>query len=193
MQQILKSIRRMERHFIICFLFLAKSTGLNSPSELPIPQRIRVQMESDFDKEFEKTVIKNGASSFQLNLPHEIPQELDFAFTFNQRSVAVEIEKSNREKFLRDILKCHMYLYAGADFSAIVLPKNYAHKHGVWDLFEFGVQRFKECQIYGFGTKENLGRIILIGFEQFDVSTNERFSREGRERIRRQANRDRRK
>ena len=88
------------------------------------------------------------------------------------RSVAVEIEKANREKILRDILKCHMYLHAGADFAIVGLPKNYSHSNGVWNLFEFGVQRFNECRAYGFGTTDKLGRILLLGYEQYAASTN---------------------
>jgi hypothetical protein len=96
-------------------------------------------MGSDFDDAFEKAIYSAGGSSAKIRLPLEIPQELDFAFTFDGCVVAVEIEKANREKILRDILKCHMYLSAGADYALVVLPRNYCHKLGVWDLFDFGV------------------------------------------------------
>ena len=39
-----------------------------------------------------------------------------------------------------------MYLHAGADIALVALPGNYAHQHGIWNLFKFGVQRLKECQ-----------------------------------------------
>lgn len=135
------------------------------------------QMDSDFDTELEKAFLANGAMPLVLPLPENIPQELDFAFSFSGKSVAVEIEKANREKILRDILKCHMYLHAGADFALVALPKNYSHKHGVWNLFAFGVGRFSECATYGFGTADKLGRILLLGFEQFDALTNKPLSK----------------
>ncbi|MBK7034421.1 MAG: hypothetical protein IPH49_14420 [Ignavibacteria bacterium] len=86
-------------------------------------------------------------------MPDDVPQELDFAFSFDGCNVAVEIEKANREKFLRDP-RCHIYLKAGAHFALVVLPRNYAHKHGVWDLFKFGIERYNECPTYGFGLRK---------------------------------------
>ena len=99
----------------------------------------------------------------------------------------MEIEKTNREKILRDILKCHMYLQAGADFAVVGLPKNYPHSRGLWNLYEFGVQRFSECRTYGFGTPDNLNRILLLGFEQLDTTTARPLDVAWRNRVRREA------
>jgi len=145
------------------------------------------QMASDFDAALEQAFLTHGAEPLRLRLAADIPQELDFAFTFAGRSMAVEIEKANREKILRDILKCHMYLHAGADFALVGLPKNYAHTHGIWNLFEFGVQRFSECLKYGFGSPDRLGRILLFGFEQFCATTRLPLSRKRRAEMRQQA------
>ena len=142
------------------------------------------QMASDFDLALENKLLDLGTSTLEFALPAPIPQELDFAFTFNDRKVAVEIEKTNREKILRDFLKCHMYFHAGADFALVVLPRNYAHKIGVWDLFEFGVQRFQECRHYGFGTDDKLDRILLLGYTQFEGTTGERLSTRTRKAMR---------
>jgi hypothetical protein len=73
------------------------------------------QLTSDFDTAFEKTVVDLGASIAQLHLPTNIRQQLDFVFSIKGQCVAVEIEKTNRQKILRDILKSHMYLRFGAD------------------------------------------------------------------------------
>ncbi len=143
------------------------------------------QMDSDFDTKLEVTVRSLGTMPFKLALPAGVPQELDFAFSFGGRSVAVEIEKANREKILRDILKCHIYLHAGADFAVVVLPRNYAHKHGVWNLFEFGIERYDECRAYGFGTPDKLTRILLLGFDQHEAKTNRPISNATREEMRR--------
>ena len=145
------------------------------------------QTACDLDFALEKALHSRGAEPFRLLLPPGVPQELDFAFTFNGRAVAVEIEKANREKILRDILKCHIYLHAGVDFTLVVLPKNYAHKYGVWNLFQFGIDRYEECRTYGFGTPEKLGRILLLGFDQYDATTDRLLSKATREEMRKKA------
>lgn len=148
------------------------------------PAKNQGQMVSDFDTALEKALLTAGAMPFDLRLPRGVPQELDFAFSFSGRTVAVEIEKSNREKILRDILKCHMYLQSGAHFAVVGLPRNYAHKHGIWNLFDFGIERYDECRTYGFGTSDKLGRILLLGFDLCDAATNRRLSKTTREEMR---------
>jgi hypothetical protein len=148
------------------------------------PSANQGQMESNLDESLENSILALGASPVDLTLPAQVPQELDFTFKYAGRTIAVEMEKANREKILRDILKCHMYLRFGADFAVVALPKNYPHRHGVWNLFDFGVQRFKECATYGFGSAENLRRILLLGFEQFEAATNLPLSVETRQRMR---------
>lgn len=145
------------------------------------------QMVSTFDVELEKSIIGLGASSNDFRLPPIIPQKLDFAFSYDGLKVAVEIEKANKEKILRDFLKCHMYLHFGVDFTLVVLPINYPHKLSVWNLFEFGVQRYKECLAFGFGTPKSLGRILLMGFEQVCGTTNIALSCKSRDRMRQEA------
>jgi hypothetical protein len=151
------------------------------------PKANQAQLSSDFDTQFEKSLLANGAETCSLPLPPEIPQELDFAFTFSGHKVAVEIEKSNREKILRDFLKCHMYFHAGADLALVVLPCNYPHKLGIWNLFELGFQRLQECSTYGFGTADNLDRILLLGFTQYDAATGLPFSVQIRQEMRKSA------
>lgn len=138
------------------------------------------QMISNFDDQLEKELLKIGAESWKLTLPPQIPQEFDFTFIYSKKKVAVEIEKTNREKILRDILKCHMYQYAGADFAIVGLPRNYPHTHGEWDLFRFGMERFSECKTYGFGTADKLGRILLWGYDQYDAVTDKLLTRQTR-------------
>jgi hypothetical protein len=145
------------------------------------------QTSCDFDSALEKAFLTRGATRFSLPLPKDVRQELDFAFTFGGRTVAVEIEKANREKILRDILKSHTYLHAGADFAVVVLPKNYAHTHGVWNLFQFGVERYNDCRRYGFGTQDKFTRILLLGYDQFDTATNRLLSKLTRQEMRTKA------
>lgn len=145
------------------------------------------QMASDFDGKLERALRSLGVQPCHLRLPEGIPQEFDFAFEYKARKVAVEIEKSNREKILRDILKCHIYMYAGVDYTLVGLPRNYAHSRGIWDLYGFGVQRLRECMNYGFGTPDKLGRILLLGFTQYDGASNEQLSSQMRQQMRKKA------
>lgn len=145
------------------------------------------QTACDFDCAREGALHARGATPFRLTLPAGIPQELDFAFTFGGRTVAVEIEKANREKILRDFLKCHIYLHAGADFAPVALQRNYAHKHGEWNLFKFGIERYDECCTYGFGSPDKLGRLALLGFDQHEAAMNRLMTKAIREAMRVQA------
>jgi hypothetical protein len=142
------------------------------------------QMDSNFDIALEGALHVGGATRANLPLPLGVPQELDFAFNLGGRDVAVEVEKTNREKILRDFLKCHIYLHFGAHFVVVALPRNYPHKHGVWNLFEFGVERYDECWTYGFGTADKLGKILLLGFDQYEAATNRQLSKTTREEMR---------
>jgi hypothetical protein len=79
------------------------------------PTKNNGQMVSDFDDQLKNAVFSHGATPHHLKLPPEIRHELDFAFEYGGHSVAVEVEKTNREKILRDIMKCHIYMQSGAD------------------------------------------------------------------------------
>ena len=148
------------------------------------PSSNQGQMVSDFDDKLKEALLARGATHFNFQLPPEIPQKLDFAFKYSDRIVAVESEKTNIEKILRDILKCHMYLHVGADFTLVVLPKNYSHKIRIWNLFNTGAQRLSECKTFGFGTPDKLDRILLLGYEQFNDLTNEPLSSQIRQQMR---------
>lgn len=151
------------------------------------PSMNQGQMTADFDDQLENALHAAGAERVHLQLHRDIPHELDFAFSYQAKTVAVEIEKANREKILRDLLKSHMYLNSGADFALIVLPRNYPHTLGMWDLFDFGVKRYWECLNCGMGTPESLGRVLLVGYTQFDGQTGEKLSTVTRQRMRKLA------
>lgn len=124
------------------------------------------QITLDFDDRLRDTFCGYGAIETELSLPDGVAKEYDFAFDFAGHRVAVEVEKANREKILYDILKCHMYLSGDAAFALLVLPKNYPHRHGEWDLFATGVARYRHCLDFGFGNPETFDRILIVGYEQ---------------------------
>ena len=151
------------------------------------PQKNQGQMISDFDKVLENTLLEKGAMHYNFQLPLEIPQKFDFAFKYRGKNIIVEVEKANKEKILRDILKCHVYLHYGADYTLVVLPRNYAHSGGKWGLYDEGVQRLKECLQYGFGTPDKLNKILLLGFTQYDTISNEPLNPDIRQQMREKA------
>lgn len=69
------------------------------------PSVNRGQMASTFDDTIKTSLRDAGAQNFDLRLPAQVPQEYDFAFAYRNRVVAVEVEKTNREKILRDLLE----------------------------------------------------------------------------------------
>ena len=140
------------------------------------------QITLQFDDRLQKALIGLGATPTEFELSGSILKEYDFALTIDGHRVVVEVEKANREKILYDILKCHMYLNSGADFALLVLPKNYPHRHGEWDLYGMGMTRYGQCLQYGFGTREVFDRILLLGYEQA-TGSGERMTSEVRRRL----------
>jgi hypothetical protein len=95
-----------------------------------------------------------------------IKKKCDFSFRFRGRTVVVEVEKANWEKVLYDFLKAHMYFASGAHFVVVFVPKNYVHSgKSPKKTFHQAKQRYDHCVEFGFGSLENLGRILLVGYE----------------------------
>lgn len=129
------------------------------------------QVTLDFDDRLRDALCSHGATEAELSLPDGVAEKYDFAFDFDfaDHRVAVEVEKANREKILNDILKCHMYLSGDAAFALVVLPKNYPHGNGEWDLFAMGKARYRRCLDFGFGAPATFDRILIVGYEQCTV------------------------
>jgi hypothetical protein len=140
------------------------------------------QITLDFDDRLRDVLCGLGATEAELSLPEGVAKEYDFAFDFAGHRVAVEVEKANREKILYDILKCHMYLSGDAAFALLVLPKNYPHRHGEWNLFATGVNCYRQCLDYAFGTRETFDRILIVGYDQA-TADGERLTAQVRSRL----------
>lgn len=96
-----------------------------------------------------------------------VEKKFDFSFSHAGRTVVVEVEKANWEKVLYDFLKAHIYLASGVDFVVVFVPKNYVHAgKSPTNTFVKARQRYNQCVEYGFGSQENLDRILLVGYEQ---------------------------
>ncbi|MSP38818.1 MAG: hypothetical protein EXR70_10045 [Deltaproteobacteria bacterium] len=75
------------------------------------------QLTYDFDPRLEARLLAQGTIQAEFKLPPHIKQKYDFAFSFGDKQVVVEVEKANWEKILRDLLKFHTYFQHGADLA----------------------------------------------------------------------------
>lgn len=125
------------------------------------------QCDSDLDDRLAERIWKMaGVTRTDLAMP-TIKKEFDFSFRYKERALVIEVEKSNWEKVLYDFLKAHLYFASGADFVIVFVPKNYVHSgKSPMKSFEKARQRYDQCVSYGFGSRDNLDRILLVGYEQ---------------------------
>jgi hypothetical protein len=124
------------------------------------------QCDSDLDDRLaERFWGMRGVSNQSVEMPRVL-KKFDFSFAQRGSLVVVEVEKANWEKVLYDFLKAHIYLASGAHFVVIFVPKNYVHSgKSPMKSFEKARQRYDHCLEYGFGSPENLGKIMLVGYE----------------------------
>lgn len=81
--------------------------------------------------------------------------------------IVVEIEKANKEKILRDIVKMLLFLDGGqADLAALICPRNYAHAGGVWRVFDTAHQVLQSFIRVTELSDSKAKRLALIGFTQ---------------------------
>ena len=138
--------------------------------------------QSDFDERLLEKLIKLGGKTANIQIVDDLKKKYDFILDINGECVAAEVEKTNREKILYDLLKCHMYFKSGALFALLFLPRNYAHSKGIWNLFETGKDRYSQCLRYGFGSPSYFKKILLVGYEVF-TENNEKVTTSVRSRL----------
>lgn len=130
------------------------------------------QINTDFDKAWIARMTK-GVDWQRAVLPAlgklgEIPSiQPDGFLTKDSMTVAIEIEKSNKKTIWFDIIKILIFVGQGiADFGLLLVPRNYAHKLGEWDLFE-EARFYRWCLIRFAEVKpELLSRLAIIGYTQ---------------------------
>lgn len=98
----------------------------------------------------------------------EIPSiQPDGLLTKDDTTVAIEVEKSNKKTIWFDIIKILMLVQQQvADFGLLLVPRNYAHKHGEWDLFKEA--RFYRWCLLRFAKvgPDLLSKLAIIGYTQ---------------------------
>jgi hypothetical protein len=80
-------------------------------------------------------------------------------------ALVVEVEKANREKILRDIVKMLLFFEAlQADLAVLVCPRNYVHRRGVWKVFATARQVLRAFVRVTELPEAKVKRLALIGF-----------------------------
>lgn len=129
------------------------------------------QINFDFDSSWIKAMNATGLKSESLrNLGNlqEIPNiQPDAILSKDNVTVAVEIEKTNKKTIWFDLIKIMLLIGQGvADFGILVVPRNYAHKIGVWNLFS-EARYYRWCLAEYAKVGHNLlSKIAIIGYTQ---------------------------
>ena len=129
------------------------------------------QMNLDFDHAWCASIKALGTwyeIPFNAKSLKEIPDiEPDFLLTNRSAVMAVEIEKSNEKTIWFDLMKLMMLINGGiVQFGLMVAPRNYAHKIGVWHLFD-RARFYKYClQKYANVDVDLIKKIAIMGYTQ---------------------------
>ena len=85
----------------------------------------------------------------------------------NNTSVTIEIEKSNKKTIWFDFMKLMLLIGKEvAGYGILIVPRNYAHKNGVWDLF-FEARYYRYClSKFAKVDSELLSKIAIVGYTQ---------------------------
>lgn len=97
-------------------------------------------------------------------------QEVDLIISsnkFNSTRAVVEIEKGNKKTIWFDFIKMWMFIEAKkADLGVLICPLNYAHKLGVWNLFDEALMYKKYLKCFAGVPENKLNHIGIIGYTQ---------------------------
>lgn len=134
------------------------------------------QVNLNFDDKLHERACSGGhecTSGPVLSAPREVARavglkaDMLFRVPSTGNIVVVEIEKANREKILRDIVKMLLFFEANqADLAALVCPRNYVHSGGVWKVFDTAHQVLRAFVRVTQLPESKAKRLALIGFTQ---------------------------
>lgn len=129
------------------------------------------QMDLDFDNVWcssVKATRKWDGIPFDAKSLKEIPNIKPDSLLSNGSTVlAVEIEKSNEMTIWFDLIKIMMLINGEiVQFGLVVAPRNYAHRTGVWDLFDRA--RFYKFCLYKYANvhMDLIKSIAIVGYTQ---------------------------
>lgn len=134
------------------------------------------QVNLNFDDKLHERACAAGqecASGPVLSAPREVARAVGLKADMLLRvpgtgdMIVVEIEKANREKILRDIVKMLLFFEASqADLAALICPRNYVHGGGVWKVFDTARQVLRAFVRVTQLPQPKASRLALIGFTQ---------------------------
>ncbi len=79
----------------------------------------------------------------------------------------VEIEKANKKTIWFDFIKLWMFIESKQAKAGILLcPQNYAHTHGVWNLYEEACRYKRYLKRFAGVVDEKLSLIGIVGYRQ---------------------------
>lgn len=129
------------------------------------------QIDLDFDSKWIEKMKNNGWRSVLLSKDDEIFEKSnikpDAILEKDGSTFIFEIEKSNKKTIWFDFIKVLMFIGQNrADFGILIVPKNYAHKLGIWDLF-YEARFYRYCLARFAKVDSNLlSKIGIIGYMQ---------------------------
>ena len=134
------------------------------------------QVNLNFDDKVHERACSEGqdcASETVLRAPREVARavgrkaDMLLRVPGTDSVVVVEIEKANREKILRDIVKMLLFFESSqADLAALICPRNYVHTNGVWRVFDTARQVLRAFIRVTDLPQSKASRLALIGFTQ---------------------------
>lgn len=91
----------------------------------------------------------------------------DGILTDHNVTVVVEVEQSNRKNIWFDFVKIMLLIgQQMSNFGLLLVPRNYAHKVGVWDLFN-EARYYRWCLIRFAGVDPQLfSKLAIVGYTQ---------------------------
>ncbi len=89
--------------------------------------------------------------------------------------VVVEIEKSNKKTIWFDFIKIWMFIETRqAKAGILICPVNYAHRNGVWNVFDEACKYFNYLKRFAEVPTDKMNKIAIIGYKQ-DVKINGKY------------------
>ena len=99
----------------------------------------------------------------------------------------VEVERANHEKYLRDLLKVHGYLYSGIAVGALVVPENHAHVHGEVSTLKIAQSHVQNAMTFGMWNPQYVDRFFLVSYKMRCAESRVEYSKAIRAKFIRQA------
>lgn len=126
------------------------------------------QLTSNLD---DRLIHSIGWVSSQLKPDKELGQlpgiKPDGLFDYRTSRILLEVEKTNKKTIWFDLIKMIMLIRSNAaEYGLLVVPRNYCHSLGVWDLYK-EAKFYRHCLSHFAGVSDDwLSKIAVVGYTQ---------------------------